>query len=113
MPSNNKISRLMEQKNARKARGLPAIWRHGGEAVRRVRAGPSHMDEWVDSVAPGEKVVGIAIYVRGSGHWIRLLADAGYIHMKSFRFEEAAGNALVMAHRAASHPFHCHRSFDC
>ena len=105
--------RLIEEKQARKARGLPAIFRHGGEVDRRVRAGPSHMDEWVDSVAPGEKVVGIVINVRGSGLWIRLLADAGYIHMKSFRFEEAAGNAGVMAHRATSHPFHCHRSFDC
>ena len=99
----------MENKQARKAGGLPAIWENGGEVVRRVRAGPTHMDEWVDSVAPGEKVVGIVIAVRGSGLWLRLLADAGYVHMKSFRFDSAAGNAGVMHHRITSHSFHCHR----
>ena len=26
---------------------------------------------------------------------------------------EAAGNAAVLPHRMTSHPFHCHRSFDC
>ena len=83
----------MEKKQARKAGGLPAIWENGGEAVRRVRAGPTHMDEWVDCVAPGEKVVGIVIDVPGSGLWLRLLADAGYVHIKSFPFDRAAGNA--------------------
>ena len=82
-----------EKKEAGKAGGLPAIWENGGEVVRRVRAGPTHTDEWVDIVAPGEKVVGIVIDVPGSGLWLRLLADAGYVHMKSFRFESAAGNA--------------------
>ena len=83
----------MEKKQARKAGGLPAIWENVGEVDRRVRAGPTHTDEWVDNVAPGEKVVGIVIDVGGSGLWLRLLADAGYVHMKSFRFESAAGNA--------------------
>ena len=99
----------MEKKQARKAGGLPAIWENGGEVDRRVRAGPTHTDEWVDSVAPGEKVVGIVIDVPGSGLWLRLLADAGYVHMKSFRFDSAAGNAGVMHHRMTSHSFHCHR----
>ena len=51
----------VEKKEARKARGLPALWRHGGEVDRRVRSGPGHEDEFVYTMTRGDMVVGIVI----------------------------------------------------
>ena len=102
----------MEKKEAQKARGLPAIWRHGGDVHRRVRNGPSHEDEFVYTITPGDMVVGIVLETE-AGLWLKLLTEDGYVHMKSVRFERSTGNAGVMAHSMTSQHFRERAPRDC